>query len=368
MLEIPARAQSNPNSALPTLEVPSEEKVLSIRESSTKACKPEHLIKPNPASTPTLQGFGAAEEKPLISLLLIDELGETKTGENESTLTDGDSPSLIDLHSCSSFPQQNKIVRSLDQTLEIFNSHSLDLGPSKMSNEELIVLVQQGRVAAYALEKALKDFTRAVRIRRALISRAPLTKTLETSGLPYLHYDYSLVMGQCCENVVGYIPIPLGIAGPLRIDGVAFPIPMSTTEGALVASTSRGCKALNAEGGVTTVVTADGMTRGPALEFPNLIMAAPAKSWVESEEGRVKLEEAFDSTSQFTRLISLKTALAGRTLHVRFGTRRGGAMGMNMMSKGTEAALRLMKTSAYFPQMNILSLSGNSCIDKTFGT
>ncbi|POV96556.1 hypothetical protein PSTT_15574, partial [Puccinia striiformis] len=270
-----------------------EEKVLSIRESSTKACKPEHLIKPNPASTPTLKGFGAAEEKPLISLLLIDELGETKTGENESTLTDGghsepiNSPSLIDLHSCSSFPQQNKIVRSLDQTLEIFNSHSLDLGPSKMSNEELIVLVQQGRVAAYALEKALKDFTRAVRIRQALISRAPLTKTLETSGLPYLHYDYSLVMGQCCENVVGYIP--LGIAGPLRIDGVAFPIPMSTTEGALVASTSRGCKA-------------------------------------------------------------------------------GGAMGMNMMSKGTEAALRLMKTSAYFPQMNILSLSGNSCIDKTFGT
>ncbi|POV95799.1 hypothetical protein PSTT_16052 [Puccinia striiformis] len=367
MLEIPARAQSNPNSALPTLEVPSEEKVLSIRESSTKACKPEHLIKPNPASTPTLKGFGAAEEKPLISLLLIDELGETKTGENESTLTDGGHSEPIS-NSTTATNTESNIVRSLDQTLEIFNSHSLDLGPSKMSNEELIVLVQQGRVAAYALEKALKDFTRAVRIRQALISRAPLTKTLETSGLPYLHYDYSLVMGQCCENVVGYIPIPLGIAGPLRIDGVAFPIPMSTTEGALVASTSRGCKALNAGGGVTTVVTADGMTRGPALEFPNLIMAAPAKSWVESEEGRVKLEEAFDSTSRFTRLISLKTALAGRTLHVRFGTRRGGAMGMNMMSKGTEAALRLMKTSAYFPQMNILSLSGNSCIDKTFGT
>ncbi|POW20995.1 hypothetical protein PSHT_02904 [Puccinia striiformis] len=346
---------SNPNSALPVLDIPSEEEVLSIRGTSTKSGQP------------------------------------IKTDETEGTLTDGshsepisnsttatntesnayDSPSLIDLPSSSSasststcFDEQNKIVRSLDQTLEIFNDHSLDRGPSKLSDEELIVLVQHGKVAAYALEKVLKDFTRAVRIRRALISRASLTKTLETSGLPYLHYDYSLVMGQCCENVVGYIPIPLGIAGPLRIDGVAFPIPMSTTEGALVASTSRGCKALNAGGGVTTVVTADGMTRGPALEFPNLIMAAQAKSWVESEEGRVKLKEAFDSTSRFARLISLKTALAGRTLYVRFGTRTGDAMGMNMISKGTEAALRLMKTSAYFPEMKILSLSGNYCIDK----
>ncbi|KAI9606557.1 hypothetical protein H4Q26_006091 [Puccinia striiformis f. sp. tritici PST-130] len=298
---------SNPNSALPVLDIPSEEEVLSIRGTSTKSGKPEHLNKPTTAITPTLKGFGAAEEKPSISLRLIDELGQPiKTDEIEGTLTDGshsepisnsttatntesnayDSPSLIDLPSSSSasststcFDEQNKIVRSLDQTLEIFNDHSLDRGPSKLSDEELIVLVQHGKVAAYALEKVLKDFTRAVRIRRALISRASLTKTLETSGLPYLHYDYSLVMGQCCENVVGYIPIPLGIAGPLRIDGVAFPIPMSTTEGALVASTSRGCKALNAGGGVTTVVTADGMTRGPALEFPNLIMAAQAKSW-----------------------------------------------------------------------------------------
>ncbi|KAI7942796.1 hypothetical protein MJO29_012640 [Puccinia striiformis f. sp. tritici] len=392
-LIIPDRAElSNPNSALPVLDIPSEEEVLSIRGTSTKSCKPEHLNKPTTAITPTLKGFGAAEEKPSISLRLIDELGQPiKTDETEGTLTDGshsepisnsttatntesnayDSPSLIDLPSSSSasststcFDEQNKIVRSLDQTLEIFNDHSLDRGPSKLSDEELIVLVQHGKVAAYALEKVLKDFTRAVRIRRALISRASLTKTLETSGLPYLHYDYSLVMGQCCENVVGYIPIPLGIAGPLRIDGVAFPIPMSTTEGALVASTSRGCKALNAGGGVTTVVTADGMTRGPALEFPNLIMAAQAKSWVESEEGRVKLKEAFDSTSRFARLISLKTALAGRTLYVRFGTRTGDAMGMNMISKGTEAALRLMKTSAYFPEMKILSLSGNYCIDK----
>ncbi|KZV88398.1 hypothetical protein EXIGLDRAFT_772759 [Exidia glandulosa HHB12029] len=59
--------------------------------------------------------------------------------------------------------------------------------------------------------------------------------------------------GRCppSRNIIGYMPIPLGIAGPLKIDGVLYPIP----KGTLVASTSRGCKALNAGGGVTTVLT-----------------------------------------------------------------------------------------------------------------
>jgi len=79
------------------------------------------------------------------------------------------------------------------------------------------------------------------------------------------NYDYSRVLGACCLNVVGYIPIPLGIAGPLDIDGEFVHIPMATAEGTLVASTSRGCKALNA------ALINDGMTRGSAIDFPSII-------------------------------------------------------------------------------------------------
>ncbi|KAI5478793.1 hydroxymethylglutaryl-CoA reductase (NADPH) [Pseudohyphozyma bogoriensis] len=268
------------------------------------------------------------------------------------------SPSTVALVPMGRVPESG--VRDLETLVKIFANGD---GSALLNDEEIIVLVQKGKLAAYALEKSLKDLERSVAIRRALISRASVRNTLESSDLPYQHFDYSRVMGQCCENVVGYMPIPVGIAGPLRIDDVVIPIPMATTEGALVASASRGCKALNSGGGVTTVVTQDAMTRGPALSFPSVLMAATAKRWLDSEEGSDIMKAAFNSTSRFARLKSLKTAIAGRTLYVRFATQTGDAMGMNMISKGTERALETMMTD-YFPEMKVAALSGNYCTDK----
>ncbi|CAE6530329.1 unnamed protein product [Rhizoctonia solani] len=248
--------------------------------------------------------------------------------------------------------------REYDEVVRVFEAD----GPSALTDEEVILLGQRGKIAPYALEKVLGDFERAVRIRRALISRSSATKTLEGSALPMKDFDYARVQGACCENVVGFMPLPLGIAGPLIIDGESYPIPMATAEGTLVASTSRGCKALNAGGGVTTVLTQDAMTRGPAIEFPSITLAAQAKRWVDSPKGAAILREAFDSTSRFARLQKLKTTIAGRTLYVRFATSTGDAMGMNMISKGTEKALETM--SEYFPEMSVLALSGNYCTDK----
>ncbi|MCO5590243.1 hypothetical protein L7F22_044212 [Adiantum nelumboides] len=248
--------------------------------------------------------------------------------------------------------------RTLEEVIELYAEGA---GILMLSDEEVILLVQKGKIAGYSLEKALQDHERAVRIRRATISRASTTKSLEHSLVPLAGYDYAQVMGACCENVVGFMPLPLGIAGPLLIDGQMTPIPMATTEGTLVASTSRGCKALNAAGGVTTVLTQDAMTRGPAVEFSTITQAAKAKRWIDSPDGAATMKEAFDSTSRFARLSSLRCVMAGRTLYIRFATSTGDAMGMNMVSKGVEKALACMGERF---EMSVLSLSGNYCIDK----
>jgi hydroxymethylglutaryl-CoA reductase (NADPH) len=237
-----------------------------------------------------------------------------------------------------------------------------------LNDEELIALSMRGKIPGYALEKTLGDMTRAVKIRRALVSRTHATREtstlLEASQLPFEHYDYERVHGACCENVIGYMPLPVGVAGPLMIDGQNYFIPMATTEGVLVASASRGCKAINAGGGAVTVLTADGMTRGPCVGFDTLARAAEAKVWLDSEAGTKLMKDAFNSTSRFARLQSMKTALAGTYLYIRFKTTTGDAMGMNMISKGVEHALHVMSTEAGFEDMSTISVSGNFCTDK----
>lgn len=245
-----------------------------------------------------------------------------------------------------------------------------------LSDKELIDLATKGKIPGYALEKTLENplamsrlesLTRAVKVRRALVARTPSTASnssrLETSQLPYKDYNYENVHGACCENVIGYMPLPVGLAGPLIIDGQSYYLPMATTEGVLVASTSRGCKAINAAGGATTVLTGDGMTRGPCVGFATLARAGAAKIWLDSEDGQKTMKKAFNSTSRFARLQTMKTALSGTYLYIRFKTTTGDAMGMNMISKGVECALKVMQESGY-EDMSIISVSGNYCTDK----
>ncbi|OJJ31405.1 hypothetical protein ASPWEDRAFT_119346 [Aspergillus wentii DTO 134E9] len=236
-----------------------------------------------------------------------------------------------------------------------------------MPESQIIQLGAQGTIPLYSLEKALQDPERAVKLRRSIVANHEATKQidfpLESSALPYQHYDYQAVLGACCENVIGYMPLPLGVAGPINVDGRNVFLPMATTEGALVASTNRGCMAINAGGGVSTVLMDDGMTRAPLVRFRSLAQAGAAKAWLDSEAGFALVESSFNSTSRFARLQSLKTTVVGSDLYIRFKSRTGDAMGMNMISKGVERVLEVMVESG-FDDMQIISLSGNYCSDK----
>ncbi|KAJ0430737.1 putative hydroxymethylglutaryl-CoA reductase (NADPH) [Helianthus annuus] len=82
---------------------------------------------------------------------------------------------------------------------------------------------------------------------------------------------------------VGYVQIPMGIAGPMLLDGKKLSVPMATTEGCLVASTNRGCKAIYVSCGATSVLLKDGMTRAPVIRFGTAKRAAELKLFLDSE-------------------------------------------------------------------------------------
>ena len=104
-----------------------------------------------------------------------------------------------------------------------------------------------------------------------------------------------------CLLIYSYIPVPIGVSGPLLMDGISYYIPMSTTEGCLVASTNRGCRALTSAGGVKSCVTNDGMSRGPVVRFPSAVRATEVKNWLEEEANFNRVKEWFDSTSRYAR-------------------------------------------------------------------
>lgn len=257
--------------------------------------------------------------------------------------------------------------RSPPSTIEECQKLYKEQRAHELNDSELVEMALRGIVPFHALEKTLGDPYRAVRIRRAVVSRTPgvhQTSTLESSLLPFEDYDFGRVFGSCAENVIGYMPIPVGVAGPITIDGTSVFLPMSTTEGALIASTSRGAKALNGGGGVTTVVTGNGMTRAPVVSFADIKRAGAAKDFIDSPEGQEVVSKAFNSTSRFGRLQRVTTKLAGSSLYLRFKATTGDAMGMNMISKGVQEALTVLTRDCGFPDMNIVSLSGNFCTDK----
>jgi len=137
---------------------------------------------------------------------------------------------------------------------------------------------------------------------------------------------------------------------------------MATTEGALIASTSRGMKAISDSGGALSEIFGDGMTRAPLLRLSSVTQVIRLKRWIENPENYARISATFNTSGRFARLQEIKPAIAGRMIHLRFKASSGDAMGMNMLCKGVDKTIELLK--AEFPDMELLSLSGNFCTDK----
>ncbi|KAM6329058.1 3-hydroxy-3-methylglutaryl-Coenzyme A reductase isoform 2-T4 [Alca torda] len=199
-----------------------------------------------------------------------------------------------------------KEPRSIEECVRILGN--AEKGAKFLTDAEVINLVNAKHIPAYKLETLMETQERGVSIRRQMLSKK-LPEPSSLQYLPYRNYNYSLLGG-----------------------------------------------------GASSRILADGMTRGPVVRLPTACQAAEVKVWLESPEGFKIMKEAFDSTSRFARLQKLLICLAGRNLYIRFQSGTGDAMGMNMISKGTEKALARLNEE--FPDLQVIAISGNYCTDK----
>jgi hydroxymethylglutaryl-CoA reductase (NADPH) len=183
------------------------------------------------------------------------------------------------------------------------------------------------------------DYTRQAAAQRAEFVR-------ERTGVELEHvssysFDPASVGGNI-EQFVGAAQVPLGIAGPLLVDGEhaqgEFYVPMATAEGTLVASYNRGMRLLYEAGGVKTTIVADHMQRAPAFMFADARAARAFSEWVDGHFGEIKT--AAESTTSTGRLQEIEQYLAGRIVFTRFNYTTGDAAGQNLTGKATQAACR----------------------------
>ncbi|HVR95326.1 MAG TPA: hydroxymethylglutaryl-CoA reductase [Thermoanaerobaculia bacterium] len=142
------------------------------------------------------------------------------------------------------------------------------------------------------------------------------------------------------ENPIGVAQVPIGVAGPLLVQGAhargVFYVPMATTEGTLVRSYERGSVVLTRAGGVTAHVYLDENQIAPVFPFEDVAEAATFVREVESRFEEVRAEA--ESTTRHGRLLRVECYPIGRHVMLQFRYSTGDAHGMNMIAKATERA------------------------------
>lgn len=179
---------------------------------------------------------------------------------------------------------------------------TIALGDAKPELVHACDEITNKNIPLHAIEQRITGIDTEDKLRKAVEIRRALLGVVDIPWASDMHY--SSVYGRCCENVIGYVPLPVGAVTGAIIDGKEFTIPMATTEGALVASTQRGFKAIMKAGGtgVQTYVHADGMTRAPIVHFEELSDAIALKSWIAMQENFALIESTFNATSSYAKL------------------------------------------------------------------
>lgn len=193
--------------------------------------------------------------------------------------------------------------------------------------------------------------------------RKALEKTLNVAlpNIGSFSFDEKMVSSRNCENLIGGAQLPIGVAGPLKIIGYKkdFFVSLATTEGALVASVNRGCKAITESGGASVITHRVGITRGPVFYTGSVQKSNELYKWITKNEKVIT--KVAEQTSSHLKLEKSSVRISGIYVFIRFYFNTADAMGMNMATIATTKIAEFIEKET---GANCLSVAGNFDIDK----
>lgn len=230
-----------------------------------------------------------------------------------------------------------------------------------VKKKEIIEKLVNGELKLHQIESYTDNIPEAIEVRKEFAERISGTNL---THLPNYSLDLAEAIKRNIENPIGTVQIPVGLAGPLLLNGQhahgVYYVPLATSEGALVASINRGCSVTREAGGANVRIIDDKMTRAPVIEAESVTEAIEIKKWIERHF--IELKEAAESTTRHGRLVKIDPIIVvGRYVYPRFTYTTGDSMGMNMVTIATDKAMDILtrETGAH-----VLALSGNLCVDK----
>lgn len=228
--------------------------------------------------------------------------------------------------------------------------------------EEIVRALERGEISHSRLERELGNANEAALARRLWLERK---LGVSLSSIASTILDFQELYGRNIENPIGAVQLPVGVAGPLRVEGDyargEFFVPLATSEGALVASVNRGAKAVTMSGGARVKVIYDGMTRAPLVWTPSVVEAARLAEWA---RGRInEFNKVVSTVTRHGRLVDVQPFIVGNLVWLRFVYKTGDAMGMNMATIASDRICKYIEEE-YPGEARCIALSGNLCTDK----
>ncbi len=165
-----------------------------------------------------------------------------------------------------------------------------------------------------------------------------------------------------CEQMLGHVPIPVGYAGPLKVtfssgETSEIHLPLATTEGALVASVNRGCKALSQAGGVRLSSIHHGMTRSMAFRAADIQNLSAILKKREAEWKQIG-----HSTSNHLKILTYDVDIKDDHLFLTISCDTDEAMGMNMVTIAAQKIGEWIESEC--DDVTFVTVAGNVDSDK----